>query len=463
MQNNECPLCGLESRYGLHTYCVNKEGFIDSSAIMLPFLYTGGDEMKTIKVDGDSEEEARIQVKNQIPEDFYIFREETSGGEYRYIIRTGENIEDTLADARSAVPSGVSDLNEEVLFAPCTKELTVKARDPESAEHIAKLELLEDESLKRVYEITGILPDIEGAKLKSEGKKGFLGMGRQPNCYDVRVVQSAAVQIRYKEKVTLQATIGKLNEIVKEYNNQNLVAGETLEKAGDKAIPLIVKRIQSEPVNASDLIEVLTRIADEQVIPVLLKPEVFLCVQVLASQGDYHIVDFIARCGNQESVPQLMRYFEQFVAEGDRLHAGYVARGLGVLASPKAEDLLLNALINNEDVFTTYLEKALTDANNEYSKNILNKWKQKRSEMGIIEYGACPKCGRELQTIEGSDMSPHIDRYVCPKCRWTGLRCGSGPCPGYLEIEEILSSGNYRYTCKKCGWTGLGIPSRFVE
>jgi hypothetical protein len=45
-------------------------------------------------------------------------------------------------------------------------------------------------------------------RLTSEGRRGFLGIGRAPNKYEVRVHQQTVVQLTYKQKARIRATIG---------------------------------------------------------------------------------------------------------------------------------------------------------------------------------------------------------------------------------------------------------------
>ncbi len=69
---------------------------------------------------------------------------------------------------------------------------------------------------------------------------------------------------------------------------------------------------------------------------------------------------------------------------------------------------------------------------------------------------ACPQCGSAVGETTGSPMSPAINVYRCPSCRWTALRCGNVACDGYLKPAEIGYPTTVRYTCVKCGWTGTG-------
>jgi hypothetical protein len=45
--------------------------------------------------------------------------------------------------------------------------------------------------------------------LINPGRKGFLGIGKRPDCYEVQIAQQAVVQIYYKEKAKIRITVGE--------------------------------------------------------------------------------------------------------------------------------------------------------------------------------------------------------------------------------------------------------------
>lgn len=50
---------------------------------------------------------------------------------------------------------------------------------------------------------------LKGVLSRTPGKKGLLGIGKKPNNYEIQIFQQAVVEITYKEKAKIRATVGE--------------------------------------------------------------------------------------------------------------------------------------------------------------------------------------------------------------------------------------------------------------
>lgn len=53
---------------------------------------------------------------------------------------------------------------------------------------------------------------VKDITIKVEGSKGFLGIGKKPNSYEVRLVQMAIAEVTYKSRVIIRAVVGENEE-----------------------------------------------------------------------------------------------------------------------------------------------------------------------------------------------------------------------------------------------------------
>jgi len=164
---------------------------------------------KTIEVEADSLEEAREQLKSQIPDDYQVFSEQTvSDGKPQTVKASGETIETALANAQGKIPSS-ADILEKKETAPEQKviEITYEAFDEQSARSNA-----ESEAKKRSDRLRWKMVTVQSVRLVAAGNRGFLGIGKKPNQYAIELVEHLppTVEITYKAKAKISAKVGKL-------------------------------------------------------------------------------------------------------------------------------------------------------------------------------------------------------------------------------------------------------------
>jgi len=165
---------------------------------------------KTIEVGANSLDEARDELKSQLPEGFQIISEQViSDGTLQTIKGLGSTAEAAFIELQSKVPKGAEIVEKREIWkkelgasAQKTIKLTVAALDEQSARSNAEQSAKERSS----NEIT-----VRSITLVIGGKKGFLGIGRRPNHYEVELLEHlpAAVEITYRPRVKVAARMGR--------------------------------------------------------------------------------------------------------------------------------------------------------------------------------------------------------------------------------------------------------------
>jgi len=171
-------------------------------------------EKRVIKIEADSLEQAREQLKSQIPRGLRLLSEKVvSSGRRKTCQGVGDTVEAAFGEARSKLPPSAKILEEKVCIPPSEETVMVEAFDEQRAERQALA--------NAVWQASAKMPTIEqsvrvkGLVLKSLGKGGFLGIGKKPNRYEAQITQQAVVEIAYKEKVKIRAIIEGEAEIPK--------------------------------------------------------------------------------------------------------------------------------------------------------------------------------------------------------------------------------------------------------
>jgi len=180
---------------------------------------------KVIEITADSLDEARQQAKSNIPEGLSLLSEDVlSDGKPRTINGIGEKPEDALASARAKVPSGAVVVEKKQLLAAGNKTIVVQAFDEDGVKSQAKRTLTDGASVKAIT-------------LAAKGRRGFLGIGRTPNNYEVHIHQQTVVQLTFKEKARIRATIGPKPKC------------QRCGKAADRLIPMQLQAPGTAPRN----------------------------------------------------------------------------------------------------------------------------------------------------------------------------------------------------------------------
>lgn len=151
--------------------------------------------MSIEEYEGDSFEE--IREKLQVKGSYYFFSKKTlSDGKEKVSKAVTDTIEDASAEAKKGVPSNAKIVKETILIKPYTKTIPVQAFDELTARNKVKNEI---DSTAR----------IEDCKMTTEGRKGFLGIGKTPNIYSVTIFQPAVVEITFQRKVKIQVEVSE--------------------------------------------------------------------------------------------------------------------------------------------------------------------------------------------------------------------------------------------------------------
>lgn len=152
---------------------------------------------KIIEIEAETLEEAREQVKSQIPEGLHVLSEQViSDGKSKTVKAVADTIESAFTKAQSEIPINAVIVEKKELTLPAQKAMAVDAFDEQSARMQAAIQIGKTETIKTL-------------RLAMAGKKGFLGIGKKPNQYQVEVFQQAVVEVTCKAKAKILATIGE--------------------------------------------------------------------------------------------------------------------------------------------------------------------------------------------------------------------------------------------------------------
>ncbi len=158
------------------------------------------DQDHVIEIEADSIEEAIKQANTRKPRDFSILSEEIlSDGKRKSVKGVADTMETAFAQARDLVPAGAKIIEEKEQITPSQRFLEVEAYDEASAEKKAKGNIHKSGR-------------IDSVRLKTLAKKGFLGIGKTPNVYEVKVLQPAVAKVTFKSKAKIRVKVGKKPE-----------------------------------------------------------------------------------------------------------------------------------------------------------------------------------------------------------------------------------------------------------
>ncbi len=162
-------------------------------------------EEMTFTVEEDSLEEARDEIKHQLPEGYKLLSEKIlSDGKPETIKGSGDTTEAAFSEVLSHRPPN-SQILEKKEISPSQEmilNVVVKAFD----EHDAQSSAEQSVTKQRKHKIT-----TKAVKLTAGGAKGFLGIGRKPNQYEVELIDHipATVEVIFRTKVRISATAKK--------------------------------------------------------------------------------------------------------------------------------------------------------------------------------------------------------------------------------------------------------------
>lgn len=153
---------------------------------------------KKVRIEADSVEEAKQQAASQVPEGLALVSTKVeSHASPKTAKGEGTTEEEAYSRAEAGLPAGAEFLEKKTLSAPTQLTVSVKAFDAAGA--VAEAERQKKDERATVGE----------AKLVSRGKKGFLGLGKTPDEYEVDVRRPAVVELTYRPKAAVTAEYGE--------------------------------------------------------------------------------------------------------------------------------------------------------------------------------------------------------------------------------------------------------------
>lgn len=157
----------------------------------------GSNIAREIVVEAETIEEARGKLKRQVPEGLRIVSETTiSDGKPRTITAFGDTTDSALAKCKAQIPSGARIIEVHEPVKPDKKIVVIDEYDADSAK-------------SKVEETLEQRASIESVELKRRGTKGFLGFGKTPHSYEVRIEERAVARITIDEHAKIRARIGE--------------------------------------------------------------------------------------------------------------------------------------------------------------------------------------------------------------------------------------------------------------
>lgn len=157
--------------------------------------------LKKIVLEADSLEEAKTKVKSQEREEGLpvLYEKVLCDGKEKTITASADTMEEAFAKAEKELPNDANILEKKQVSAPQTRVTTIEAFDEQSARSQAS---------------KGVKTSrIVDTKLKTMGKKGFLGKAKTPNQYEVTEFEPAKVEITYKPKAKILVKMGNDSEM----------------------------------------------------------------------------------------------------------------------------------------------------------------------------------------------------------------------------------------------------------
>ena len=152
-------------------------------------------DIQIIEAWGSSLNEVREKLSSMANRDRQLVCEEVlSDGSPLSLKGAADTIEEAFASCEKQVPAEGSISERAVLFEPCEKRAVVKGRGELEARQAATLALTAASQIKEI-------------KLIENGRKGFLGVGRTDNTYEVCAWQHALVTVTISTKARVRWTL----------------------------------------------------------------------------------------------------------------------------------------------------------------------------------------------------------------------------------------------------------------
>ncbi len=167
---------------------------------------------RTIEIEAQSLEEAREQLKSQIPEGFHLLSEQViSAGDAKTVTAFAATTKAALEKAQSKVPDNAATIEKQRELVPEQTTISVEAFDEQSATSEAEWKAKEQ----------GLAGTVRSVKLIVQGKRGILGIGAKPNQYEVEILGQPVVEVTYKTKAKISVKIVDLESLIATLKHSN--------------------------------------------------------------------------------------------------------------------------------------------------------------------------------------------------------------------------------------------------
>lgn len=154
---------------------------------------------KILEVEAETLEKARNKISAQIPDGFRIDSETIiSDGKIRTVRESSDTIGLAFDNALGNVPNNSTVIEKNEVLVPERKSIIVEAFNEQEAVSNAHLE---------AAGILGKAAIVQNVELITIGRKGFLGIGKKPNKYEVEMSRQAKVEVIYKSMAKISVKL----------------------------------------------------------------------------------------------------------------------------------------------------------------------------------------------------------------------------------------------------------------
>lgn len=196
---------------------------------------------QTIEVEAHSLEEARSKAKAQLSEGFQVLSENIASGAKPETVRgTAGSTAAAFEKAQKGIPGDASILERKIIKSPGRSVIVVEAPDEFSARSSAQVQAVPQH---------GRSATLGNVRMIKAGSKGLLGFGAKPNQYEVEIISPAVVEITYQPIVELSCEIGivdrptaKVTARMATIEQELRLLQEVLVRGGMSGTPLLLQK-----------------------------------------------------------------------------------------------------------------------------------------------------------------------------------------------------------------------------
>jgi hypothetical protein len=184
---------------------------------------------QVFEIEDESLELVKKQAKAKISDGMDILSEVIlCDGKPQSIKAVAESVVTAFEEARKMVPEGSEIIKENELSSPIHKTIEVRAFSEKKAK-------------SKVIKLIEPTTKITGNRLRLQGRKGFLGIGRTSNIYEVDILQPAISEIIFKSKAKIRFEVSISLELLDKKELRDLLNKIYIYMSIDELIELIGK------------------------------------------------------------------------------------------------------------------------------------------------------------------------------------------------------------------------------